>query len=503
MAQRKNTFTRCLIGLPWPPLLAVLLVLLLAITVFVQRSADHRHTPRLEALSILVGGDTQGLFIPCGCAAGQPGGLARRAYLVKDRKTRGNVLYADLGNAPGGDSEYDRVKFAAILRAELAMGATAHNLGPAELRLGAGELRRLASQLKAPFVSTNVQDADGRPLAESLRLVEIGGRRVAVAGLVSPVYAAPDEYKILDPAQALTQALAEQPAYDSLLVLAYLPEDELAALAGRLPEKAVLVGPSSSTARAVSDQATAPATSADAAPPQDADPAAHPHGVIAGGVGRHGRWLVAIDFAEQAQNWTSGELFVAASLPDEPGQVKNLEAYHQELFGYDFPPEKTGLSLPLPPEVASSARMAGTQACRACHAAECAAWDASRHAIAWNALVNRGVHYDAACQRCHTTGYGWEGGFRTVEESIGAVSVGCESCHGPSLAHAIDPAIRTPLVASQQCTVCHNGDNSPGFDYNGAWPRIRHGRGSLGKEPPNVPLGRSSPARFELIGKIN
>jgi hypothetical protein len=236
-----------------------------------------------------------------------------------------------------------------------------------------------------------------------------------------------------------------------------------------LPEKSLLVGPSSSLRLAAANGAALAAS--DASTP------------IAGAVGRDGRALLVIEFDKSSHDWTAGQVLVSAALPEDIKQVENLEAYHRQLAAHDFPPEKTGLSIPLAPDVASTHRVAGTHSCRACHEGQCAVWDSSRHARAWSSLVNRGVHYDAACQRCHTTGYGWPGGFRSVDAGVGAASVGCESCHGPSMAHALDPSIRTPLVASAQCTVCHDADNSPGFEYKEAWPRVEHGPLSQGGSP--------------------
>ncbi|MEX2026132.1 MAG: multiheme c-type cytochrome, partial [Pirellulaceae bacterium] len=335
------------------------------------------------------------------------------------------------------------------------MGVAGHNVGPGEMRLGIEELQRLASELKVPFISTNVRDAQGRPVAEPLRLIEAGGRRIVLAGIVSPRYAE-EPLEVLDPAAAIESALAEKPMpYDTLLVLAYLPADELAQLAARLPAKAVLVGPSDADSPVRRVGRVREAHAHEDTPDN-----------VAGLVGHQGRSLVRIDFTKSGGDlWTARDVVVGAPLPDDPRQLENLVAYHQELAQQDFPPSSTGLLMPLPPEFASTARAAGTHTCRNCHAAECSAWDSSRHARAWQSLVNRGVYYDADCQRCHTTGYGWEGGFASAERSFGTVSVGCESCHGPSLAHVLNPSIPTPLAANQQCVHCHDPDRSPGFSY--------------------------------------
>jgi len=103
-------------------------------------------------------------------------------------------------------------------------------------------------------------------------------------------------------------------------------------------------------------------------------------------------------------------------------------------------------------------------------------WEASGHAHAWQTLVPRGFHVDPYCLQCHTTGYGFPGGFESVRRSATMFGVGCENCHGPSTAHAKDPKIRTPFVAADQCIRCHDHENSPNFEYADHWLRIRHGK---------------------------
>jgi len=97
-------------------------------------------------------------------------------------------------------------------------------------------------------------------------------------------------------------------------------------------------------------------------------------------------------------------------------------------------------------------------------------------------LRQKGFHVDPYCQSCHTTGYGLPGGFEKLSTSAARFDVGCENCHGPSAAHVKDPKRHTPWIASDQCTRCHDHENSPRFDYAAYWPRVAHGkRGGAGK----------------------
>jgi hypothetical protein len=163
------------------------------------------------------------------------------------------------------------------------------------------------------------------------------------------------------------------------------------------------------------------------------------------------------------------------SFADAAEQKANLAQYHAELQSRDFPVDQTGLVPPLPPDRPKDYRIAGSEACRFCHEEEHKAWSAAKHFHAWESLTRTGSHVDPYCQQCHTTGYGMPGGFASIAEGRQRIHVGCESCHGPSLAHVRTPKVRTAFVAKDQCTRCHDQENSPRFDYATYWARMKHG----------------------------
>ena len=120
-----------------------------------------------------------------------------------------------------------------------------------------------------------------------------------------------------------------------------------------------------------------------------------------------------------------------------------------------------------------------------CHGQDCSSWAGSKHAHAWQTLTERGYHVDSYCQHCHTTGFGLPGGFESATKAGQLHSVGCESCHGPSHVHAKNPKVRTMFAAKDQCATCHDRENSPTFQYDTFWPKMRHG------EPAMPPKGAS------------
>lgn len=444
---------------------------LLLVTVIVALGAWRARATRVRPVAVVVSGDTAGWITPCGCTANQSGGLLRRGTLVTDLRRGMETVVVDVGGAPGGSSDYHKVKFEAVLQGELAMGLAAHNLGGPELSLGTDYLRRIGTERGVPFVSANVRDDAGAPLAEPARIVTAGRRRLAFVGVVSPRYAVPG-VQIGDPREAVLRAAADlHGQYDTLTVLAYLPEEELRALAAGLPEADVVVG--GPTGQSIRPDRVGPTLLASAT--------------------NKGKFLLHLVFAPGAAGWSGDVIELDQRYSDEPGQQANFRRYLDVLADKDFPAAATGFAPSLPASLPANYRYAGNQTCAACHAEDCAAYAKSKHIQAWHTLAERGSHVDPYCQRCHATGYGQPGGFESVALSSAMRSVGCESCHGPSQAHNRNPKVRTPFAARDQCITCHDRENSPTFAYDQFWPRIAQGAAS------NKSSGRKYPRSAAIL----
>jgi 2',3'-cyclic-nucleotide 2'-phosphodiesterase (5'-nucleotidase family) len=410
-----------------------------------------------RSLVIVVSGDTAGWIVPCGCTTNQSGGLPRRGTFVEQLRREANVVLLDAGGAPLGTSAYDRVKFEAILAGEKLMGVAAHNLGAAEARLGPDELRRLAANEKAAFISANVFDATDRPLAEPLRIVDVSGRRLAIVGVLSQRYTA-DKIHVKPPRQAILESVRQASGrYDWLIILAYLPEDELRELAQSLPEADVIVG--GPTGQPIAPKRTGP--------------------VLLTSATNKGKFLARLEAPQpgSSRGWTGRIEELSDRYTDDPRQTANIEKYHRELVRRDFLPDQTSLVEPLSKNMPRDFAIAGTDTCQECHADDCSLWRKSKHAQAWTALKQKNAQYDPDCQRCHTTGYGQPGGFSSVRSGGRLTDVGCENCHGPSKAHVNDDIVLTAYYAQakDRCISCHDRENSPEFNYDKYWAKIVHG----------------------------
>jgi peroxiredoxin len=154
----------------------------------------------------------------------------------------------------------------------------------------------------------------------------------------------------------------------------------------------------------------------------------------------------------------------------------------------------------------TAARHVGSDACKSCHAKEYEAWAAGPHAHALASLETKQKANDANCLKCHTTGFGREGGFppgAAASAHADLARVGCESCHGPGGNHVAAPKERGKIVALgdkcdscvilQICGSCHDAANDAGFEFavKAKIDKIRHGTIEAGTGKPLPP--RSAP----------
>lgn len=410
-------------------------------------------TSVVRPAAVIVSCDTAGWIVPCGCSSKQAGGLLRRATYVDGVRKTTDVLLADAGGAPGGYTPYDRLKFDAVLRGEVQMQIAAHNIGAAEAELGAKSLREFAEKLKAPLITSNVKDAEGQEFLPTHRIAKLGDQRIAIAGVLSKKYAR-EGLQIESPRDSLMRLIQSlKGQFDQLLVLAYLPEDELEQLVSQVPEADMIVG--GPTRQSISPRRAGPA--------------------IWGATTNKGKFLVHLHRSSGKELWDGKIVELNDEIADDATQTKNLKRFRDELARIDFTADQTGFTPVLSTDIPANFQVVGTEACQKCHQNDCQQWSQTRHGHAWQTLVDKQSQMDPYCQHCHTTGYGQPGGFRSVALGQLRQNVGCESCHGPGQAHVLRPATHTIYDARDRCLQCHDHENSPKFNYDEFWAAITHG----------------------------
>jgi hypothetical protein len=167
----------------------------------------------------------------------------------------------------------------------------------------------------------------------------------------------------------------------------------------------------------------------------------------------------------------------------------------------------------------TTARHVGSDACSGCHAKEYENWAAGPHARAVASLEAKNKAGDPSCLKCHTTGWGRDGGFSLgdrVAEHPDLARVGCESCHGPGGDHVEESATKRGTIVSlgdkcdscvilKICGSCHDDANDPSFEFEVQVKidKIRHGtiEAGTGKPLPSAKVSARavSPSDAALI----
>jgi len=77
----------------------------------------------------------------------------------------------------------------------------------------------------------------------------------------------------------------------------------------------------------------------------------------------------------------------------------------------------------------------GEKVCSSCHFEQSLVWKKSKHSKGFEVLAEK-YRTDNSCLKCHTTGFGEETGFKSVDATPSLVGTSCEACHGPGSKHA-------------------------------------------------------------------
>lgn len=427
--------------------------------------------PTVLELSIYFTCDTHGRLEPCGCFTGQLGGLTR-LKTVLDGETPREALRLDVGNAAGGHADYDLIQFRYMLRAFAAMRFDALNIGHREAQFSAAQLREIKRDTPIPILSANLlSQSDRRPLFEAYRLVERGGLRIAVIGLLDPrgLEGLGAGLVVEDMETALTSCLIElKSRVDVIVLMAFADEEALVRLARQFYELDIILGGNVRQ------------------PSQDLWKENRAYIYFVTNESRAlGCLRLRLAPNEPVTANHNEILLLHDHIPQDPAIRELAVAYREEV-------RRTTLAVDEPdyagedmiPGVRMTAHYTGTARCIECHKSAGVAWLESGHAHAYATLVERRAEADPKCIECHTIGFGRHSGYRREFGAEQLVDVGCESCHGPGSLHVRqqegDKSIQfdfRPLGAGD-CMICHYGEFSRPFAWEEFWPEIRHGRES-------------------------
>ncbi|RMH44800.1 MAG: hypothetical protein D6689_01405 [Deltaproteobacteria bacterium] len=477
-------------------------------------------------LTVFVTTEVKGQTEPCGCTSDPMGDLARTAALIAGARRAGPVVVVDGGSLLYGEARVrpDRA-VQAERKADLVAEVYRDRLGAAAIGLGPFDLASGPDGVRLPRQAANARGVRTEPP----KVIDAGGVRVGVFGVVDPARVAKAGVDASDPVAAARDAVRSLAADGAQVIVALLhmsradarslaaavPGIHLAVVGADAPEPdrvspaperagdawlvqpanrgqvvsridltwrgpgplADAIGPARARAELAELDRRIAVVEADVAK-FAADPAADPTFVAAQRADlaelRARRAALA---AEPLRVPAEGSYFVLEQIPIRKALACDADVVAKKR-AYDLAVGRDNLARapaeppPVPP---GQAGYAGIGECAFCHADAVAFWRGTVHARAWETLEQLGKQYDLECVYCHVTGFDRPGGatLKTLAnppEGESLRDVQCEVCHGPASLHVDADGKERPrsLVRAppvDTCVTCHNELHSDTFDY--------------------------------------
>lgn len=155
-----------------------------------QEASSEAPEKETMDLQILATSDLHGKFNPWDYALNEEsksGSMAQIASAVKELRTD-NTILVDAGDTIQ-DNSADLFFDEEIHPMSLAMNEIGYDVwvtGNHEYNFGGDVLKKVISQQKAKVLTGNVKDPEGKPLADSYTIIEKGGAKIGIIGMVTP-----------------------------------------------------------------------------------------------------------------------------------------------------------------------------------------------------------------------------------------------------------------------------------------------------------------------------
>ncbi|MCB1047187.1 MAG: hypothetical protein KDC10_08265 [Calditrichaeota bacterium] len=413
--------------------------------------------------------DTKGYIEDCGCHSKRLGGMARRGAAVDSlRKSMdGNVLVFDTGNLHGtkvdADTDADGEFLVELLDHQ---GYDLTVLGAKDLTLEGDGLSRMVTHARHPWVGTDVADSLRPVGVQDFVIKKVDGVKVGLFSWLDPdsrangVNAASLKNNLESMAAQLRKKV------DLLVLVAYTTEDQLDALAQRVPMVDVVV--LGGLANPMKREKVIGTT-------------------LVGAAGDRGRHVASFDLTLDRQRKIAQSRYsvieIVQDYPREPwaaARMDSLKNVREEakLARIDALRLERLASMGIDPAThaspAEGLSYLGESSCRDCHATIAAAWRMTPHAQAYAQLYRDKQMDIPEKERRATTGFLEPRGFVSRIDTPSLINVQCEACHGAGSAHVQSEgkALETLKNASESCATCHSGEHAKGFDLKRALSQV-------------------------------
>lgn len=390
---------------------------------------------------LVVGGNTFGYLSPCGCTKPMSGGIRRMATAIQGIGSKENRFVAFVGPFTSQVGRQSELKVETQSESFQAMGADAVGVSSKDALLGHGALLALAQLSGGRAVASNLAASPTNPFLDEV--VKRGVRFLSLTENAALLAQTVREGNLSD-GEAISRALQDSDDGNALIVSIDGGLERARSLARAHPSiDLVLYASVGNPPKTVLKEGN----------------------TLLASPGEKGKHLLKFKVADgRVTDYAPIDLG-----PEYPDHVAVGEIYHTYLKRV----AEENLLEKLPRR--ESEPFAGSRICKDCHSREYRIWERSSHSTALATLEEDHHDRDPDCTGCHVVGLDFKSGFESRAKTPFLSDVGCESCHGPSKAHSIEPyKNKLPKVSESSCASCHVPEHSPGFDFKSYWEKIKH-----------------------------
>ncbi len=432
-----------------------------------------------RTLTFLISSNTQTYLETCGCLGNQSGGVARMATVVRqEREKNPNLMLFSAGNAfPNKRAEgyIDELELTAFLDCFDMMDYEFAALSELEFLYGYDKLKKHTAPLSFPFICSNIYDGN-HPIFEPYILKKIGNYNIGFLGLSQAVYSSSymsmyqyntSELSINHPIKIIDRYLPKlRELCDLVVLVGRLDIAMITDILDHTDEIDVIITPLSLSEWSVN-------SSGEIFTGRSAQ----------GFIGDTLIWVChgktyALDKLElnlsssgKVQDYRHSKIELSESVEDAP----NIKSYLNEFYAKVAENEKVAFEKPILSWEGTNAKFVGVEKCKSCHLEEYKQWSQTKHATAFNTLIQKHRQFSPKCVMCHVTGGGYDSGFTFGTSDRSLVDVQCEMCHGPGSTHIVNPLqvnmLRRPT--EKLCITCHDDEHS-NFDMKKYYHKVKH-----------------------------
>jgi 2',3'-cyclic-nucleotide 2'-phosphodiesterase (5'-nucleotidase family) len=366
----------------------------------------------------------------------------------------------DAGDLFGSRNKNDEFQSAFLAEMTGEMGYDAIGLGERDLNYGLPFLKEMIAKHGLPYTNANVRDTGtGELILPEYLIVERNGIKYGIVSVMDPrnkivtMTAEEAAFQVDEPVPVMRDLLPRlRKEADTILLLAHLGEQNATDLLKEVKGiDLCVVGHTSrniNAERIVNDTAV----------------------FSAAYEGRYiGRANLFVDDADgRVMAIDVGITTLGEKMDSDEEMVARVEKYKTDLMEY-----KTAKRAEYPRTMGSDKEtFLGERACMSCHEDAWNVYMDTDHRSAFATIRSRGQSFEPECLVCHTTGFQFKQGYSDDAPFNKLKNVQCEACHGYGSQHARDG--KWLAQAKDSCTLCHDKENSPEFDYAIYWEQIKH-----------------------------